>query len=204
MSDIDLDRLGDLWRAQPDPAEMEQLQRTAATAARRARWGQLSDAALALVVSAVVLVLVWSNPTLKTALAGGGAILLMLVSTLHQRKLRKLELMALTGSSEEMLDQSIVRLSATRKRTLLGLIGAIPAIAIGTALGTSLESGGSELFARWRSNESTAFAFTILVIAAGILLYSYLLTLSRRTRAELDRLTALRDAYRRESEDSQG
>lgn len=203
MSDIDLDRLGDLWRAQPDPAEMEQLQRTAAIAARRARWGQLSDAALALVVSAVVLVLVWSNPTLKTALAGGGAILLMLVSTLHQRKLRKLELMALTGSSEEMLDQSIVRLSATRKRTLLGLIGAIPAIAIGSALGTSLESGGSELFARWRSNESTAFAFTILVIAAGILLYSYLLTLSRRTRAELDRLTTLRDAYRRESEDSQ-
>ena len=37
MSDFDLDRLGDVWRQQPDPAEMERLQRTAAAVSRRAR-----------------------------------------------------------------------------------------------------------------------------------------------------------------------
>ena len=200
MTDFDLDRLGDLWREQPDPAEMERLQRSAGIAARRARWGQLSDAALALVVSAVVLVLVWSNPTIKTALAGGGAIVLMLGSTIHQRQLRKHELNALSGSSEEMLDQSILRLKATRKRTLLGVIGAVPGIALGVAFGLSLESDGNELLAQWSSNESTAFLFAVAVIAVSLIVYIYLIQIWRRTRAELDRLTALREAFRREDE----
>lgn len=201
MSDLDLDRLGDLWRTQPDPREMERLQRSAVAAARRSRWGQYSDLALAVIVSVAVLILVWSNPTLKTALAGGGAILLMLGNQIHQRQLRKHELKALTGTTEEMLDQSIERLRATRKRTLIGLVGAIPGILLGLALGASLESGGSELLARWRENESAAFLFMIGSIGVAIAFYLYLLGLARRSRAELNRLSALRDAYRRESEE---
>ena len=45
MTDFDLDRLGDVWRQQPDPAEMERLQRSAAAVSRRARWAQLVDIA---------------------------------------------------------------------------------------------------------------------------------------------------------------
>ena len=42
MSDFDLDRLGDVWRQQPDPAEMERLRRTAiAVAASGGRRGLL-------------------------------------------------------------------------------------------------------------------------------------------------------------------
>ena len=43
MSDFDLDRLGDVWRQQPDPAEMERLQRTAIAVARRARLSAILD-----------------------------------------------------------------------------------------------------------------------------------------------------------------
>ena len=43
MSDFDLDRLGDVWRQQPDPAEMERLQKSAAAVARRARRAQVVD-----------------------------------------------------------------------------------------------------------------------------------------------------------------
>ena len=41
MSEIDLDHLGDVWRAQPDPAEIERLRRSA-EAVRRARAGARS------------------------------------------------------------------------------------------------------------------------------------------------------------------
>src|SRR5207237_8830035 len=61
MSDFDLDRLGDVWRQQPDPAEMERLRRTAIAVARRARLGAIVDVLAAVAVAAVVFVLVIIN-----------------------------------------------------------------------------------------------------------------------------------------------
>ena len=43
MSDFDLDRLGDVWRQQPDPEEVARLQKSAAAVARRARLAQVID-----------------------------------------------------------------------------------------------------------------------------------------------------------------
>ena len=56
MTDFDLDRLGDVWRQDPDPAEMAALKRTAETVARRARREQIADTGFAAVVSIAVLV----------------------------------------------------------------------------------------------------------------------------------------------------
>ena len=51
MTDLDLDRLGDLWRQRPTPSEMESLRRTAEAVQRKARWGQWLDYGAAIVVA---------------------------------------------------------------------------------------------------------------------------------------------------------
>lgn len=204
MTDFDLDRLGDLWRAQPDPAEMERLQRSADAAARRARWGHLSDLALAALVSLAVILLVWSNPTVKTGLLGGAAILLMLSSTIRQRQLRKAELGELAGSSEQMLDQSIQRVEATLKRIRFGLVGVGPGFLVGIVIAASSNSGaGNALIARLRDSGPIAALAATAIVAGLIALSLYFLNMVRRNRAELARLTTLREAYRRETEDSE-
>lgn len=201
MTDFDLDRLGDMWRQDPDPAEMAALRRTADAVARRARRAQFMDAALAVLVSVVVLILALSNPQMEALLAGGAAIGLMLFNSMRQRHLRKLELKSLTGSTEEMLDQSIARLRATIKRTRLGLIGAVPGMLIGLGFGAALERGpGSGLIARFAAEPwlpiGVALA-SIAILSAAFLHYSRTL---RRERSELERLVALREAFRQETE----
>src|SRR5262245_53102612 len=101
MIEFDLDRLGDVWRERPDPAELERLQRTADRVRRRARWGQTIDIVSAVVVAIVVLLLVLSNPKIDTLLVGGAAILVLLGSQIRYRRLRQDELRSLTGSAEQ-------------------------------------------------------------------------------------------------------
>ena len=91
MIDFDLDRLGDVWRQRPDPAELEHLKRSADAVRRRARWAQLIDIVAALVVAAVVLLLVLSNPKADTLLVGGAAILMLLGTQVRSRRLRQRE-----------------------------------------------------------------------------------------------------------------
>ncbi len=201
MTDFDLDRLGDMWRQEPDPAEMAALRRTAEAVARGARRAQIMDAALAIIVSAVVLILALSNPQTEALLAGGAAIALILFGSIRQRHLRKLELKSLAGSTEEMLDQTIARLKATIKRTRLGLIGAVPGMLIGLGFGAALERGpGSGLLAHFAAEPwlpiGVALA-SIAILATGFLHYSRMI---RRDRSELERLVELREAFREERE----
>jgi hypothetical protein len=200
MTDFDLDRLGDVWRQQPDPAEMERLQRTAATVSRRARWAQLIDAAAALVVASVVILLVAANPQTNTFVIGGAAILGLLGSHIRQRKLRQLELMSLTGGTEDMLNQSIARVEATLKRTRYSLVGLGPALVLGFVFMNAVTGRP----VRGLLPETLWFRFLwtggiILMVAAGIV---YFLLSIRSGRQELERLVAMRDAYREERESS--
>src|SRR6476619_571627 len=123
MNDFDLDRLGDVWRQQPGPAEMERLQKSAAAVARRARLAQVTDIAVALAVAGVVIFLVASNPKPGTVLIGSAAILVLLFSNIRLRKVRRIELEQLTGGTEEMLDQSIARVETTLRHLRVSVIG---------------------------------------------------------------------------------
>lgn len=203
MTDFDLDRLGDVWRQEPDPAEMAALRRTAELVARRARTAQFADAALAIVVSGVVLMLAWSNPEPATLVLGGAAIALMLYSSIRQRRLRRLELESLTGTAEEMIDQSIARIRATLKRTRLGLYSAIPGILVGVGFGAALDSGGgSGLSARLSASPwapVAAAAVILAVMAAGFVHY---IRAMRRDQNELERLTALSESFTDERKNS--
>ena len=203
MNDFDLDRLGEVWRTQPDEAEMAALQRSAEQVRRRARLGQLTDFGLAALVSTVVLILMLSNPKVETGILGAAAIALMLYGSIRQRQFRMLELKSLSGTAEEMLDQSIARVEATLKRTRQSLIITLPGFPIGVGFGVALNSGsGSDLLNRFSENPwlGRNGIVAALLVAAAALMIIHLIRTQRRSRRELEQLAALREAYREESE----
>jgi hypothetical protein len=201
MNDFDLDRLGDVWRQQLDPAELEALRRSAEAVRRRARWSQVIDVAAALVVIGVVLFLALSNPEKDALVVGGTAIVVLLYGLVRQRRLREAELRGLTGSAEEMLDQSIVRVQAALKRAKFGALIMPPAFVLGLAFGylTDRRSPGDP--PSWYYGQP-GLAAVVLVLACGSLAVAtfFLARSMRKGRQELERLTGLREAYNKEGE----
>jgi membrane protein implicated in regulation of membrane protease activity len=195
MSDFDLDRLGDVWRQQLEPAEMARLQRTAAAVSRRARIGQFLDILAGAAVSVVVIFLVWTNPRFETFLLGAAAIIVLLLSNVRLRKIRQVELRGLTGSTEDMLDQSIDRLETTLRYKRFSLIAIGPALAIGLLLAWTAGTNPGVLVAPVLR---LALRGTTFAVLAGVAVF--LIVAIRRERRELGRLRAMRESYRLEGE----
>jgi hypothetical protein len=199
MTDFDLDRLGDVWRQQPDAAEMELLRRSADAVSRRARWSQLFDIATAIFVAVVVIFLVFSNPQRTTVAMGSAAILLLLYSNIRARRIRQLELRSLTGTTENMLDQSIERLEARLKHSYFSLIALGPALVIGVMLAASATISSDEgLLSMVRSSPLLRLLLGpgAMVVIGGMIAYGLLGI--RRARRERGRLGAMRESYREE------
>jgi len=201
MSEIDLDRLGDVWRQQPDPAEMEKLRRTAAGASRRARWAQLIDIGAAVAVAGVVIFFAASDPGVDTFVVSAALILVLLWSQRRQRRLRAIELKSLTGSSEEMLDQSIAQTHATLKRIWFQLVLTPPGLAFGLLIAQVADRDSTtrlmERVIGALGSGQTIVLFALVCLAA---LAAYSLRTIRTQKHELGRLVALREAYRSEGE----
>lgn len=201
MTDFDLERLGDVWRQQPDPTEMARLQRTAGAVARRARFAQVLDIVAAIVVAAVVLLLVLSNPRIEAVAIGAAAILLLLISNIRLRRLRSVELKSLTGTTENMLDQSIERVQATIKRTRLALIGVGPSLLIGGLVASSARvSRGGSFIPALHDILLLRIAWVGAAVAVVLGLVIFSVSGFRHARRELERLLAMREAYRQEHE----
>ncbi len=203
MSDFDLERLGDVWRQQPGPAEMEQLQRTAAAVSRRARFAQVVDVGAAVIVSGIVILLVSKNPTIGTFLMGAAAICVLIYGNLRQRRLRQVELRGLTGGTEEMLDQSIERVETMRKRTRLSAIMLPPGFAMGMLFAYFVAPHGGEQYLPRVIADSGMRPLLWLAVFALLATVLLLIRSMRSTGRELGRLRTLRDAYRREDQPSQ-
>jgi hypothetical protein len=202
MSDFDLDRLGDVWRQQPNPAEMERLQRSAAAVSRRARLSQIVDIVAAIAVAGVVIILVLSNPRSEAFVMGTAAILVLLYSNFRQRKLRQVELRSLSGSTEDMLDQSIERVEKTIKHNRFTLIAMGPGIVIGALFGSAALRQGHAASILGAVHDLRLLRLfwigaTVAVLAAGVAFFAFGL---RRGRRELERLLAMRESYRQERE----
>ena len=198
MTDFDLDRLGDVWRQEPDPAELERLRKSAAAVARRARLTQVIDIAAALIVSAVVIFLVASNPKADTLAIGAGAIMVLLASNLRLRKVRRVELRNMTGGTVEMLDQSIVRAETTMRHHRFGMVAILPAFAIGLVVAAAARGG--QLLPAFRDDLKLGVAALGAGVALVVLTFLYSLRGLGRAKRELQRLKAMREAYRREHE----
>jgi hypothetical protein len=200
MTDFDLERLGDVWRQQPDPAELERLQRSAAAVGRRARWARLFNIGAAIVVAAIVLFIVFANPQRSSVLMGSAAIFLLLYSNIRSRRIRDIELRGLTGTTENMLDQSIERVGATLKYNLFTLIGLGPAIVIGYLFADSATSSGEGGISMLSPEIRFMLgAGGVIAIASSV---AFLLLAVRRGRRELQRLAAMRDSFREERKSS--
>ena len=201
MNDLDLEGLGDIWRQRPDPKELDELKRAAEAVRRRAKWSQVVDVVAAIAVAGVVLFLVLSNPTADTLLVGGGAILILLVSQIRSRRLRQQELRSLSGSVEQMLDQSIERVQATLRRARSGLIFLVPALLVGYFVAYVVERrSGTEISERFNAQPELS---TIILVVAGLAIaggFVQVVRTLRKSRRELERLKVLKDSYRQEQE----
>jgi hypothetical protein len=198
MTDFDLDRLGDVWRQQPDPEELERLRKSAAAVARRARRAQVVDIGAALLVSAVVIFLVASNPKMETVLMGAAAILILLAGNVRLRRVRRIELSNLTGGTEEMLDQSITRVETTVRHHRYGAIIIGPGVILGALIASV--SQGRQLFPGFQAGSPLRVlwvALTLALVVGGVV---YSLRAMKRARRELTRLKTMREAYRQERE----
>jgi len=205
MTDLDLEHLGDVWRQNPDPAELERLQRTAETVLRRARWSEAVDAVAALVVSGVVLLLVAGNPEIDTMIVGGAAVLVLLAGHIRSRRLRQEELRSLSGSAEQMLNRSVARLQSKIKRTRYQLLCLLPGFGIGIAIAYFADEGaGQQIFNRLIANTREAGLLFIGGLVAVAAMFLYLLRNLRAERKELDRLTTLRRSYDEERDPVSG
>ena len=196
MSDFDLDRLGDVWRQQPDAEEMERLKKSAAAVASRARRAQVVDVAAALLVAGAVIFLVAANPKPGTFLMGGAAILVLLTGNIRLRRVRQIELRSLTGNTEEMLDQSINRAETTARYQRFSALAIAPAAAAGLLL--SWVSQDRQLVLAPQPGYPLRIHWVVLGVAvlAGAIVYA--LRAMKRAKLELERLRAMREAYRRE------
>jgi hypothetical protein len=203
MTDFDLDRLGDVWRQQPDPAELERLRRSAAMVSRRARRAWIVDVVAAFVVAAVVILLVLSNPKVGTFVIGSATLLILLGSNIRIRKLRQVELRSLTGSTEDMLDQSIERLETMIKHNRLSLIFAGPALLAGLLSATVADPQVvNNLVPALRQLPRVllnVIGFCCVVTACLVVAFR-----TRRGQRELERLRAMREAYRHEHDSTTG
>jgi hypothetical protein len=197
MSDFDLDRLGDVWRQQPDPAEMERLRKSAAAVARRARITQVTDVVAAIAVAAVVMYLVATNPRPGTVVMGGAAILILLLSNIRLRKVRRIELERLSGSTEEMLDQSINRVETTLRHLRLSIVCFPLMLLVGALVGYT--SQGHRILDASRGLPLRSLLAPLgVIIILGVILFC--IRAVGRSRRELERLRAMREAYRREQD----
>lgn len=201
MTDLDLERLGDVWRQRPDPQELEELRRTAERVRRRARWVQVVDVLAAIIVAGVVLAMVLANPEVDTLLVGGGAILVLLVGQIRSRRFRQQELRSLSGSAEQMLDQSIERVQASVKRARSGLIIYVPGLLLGYLVAFVAERrSGRAVSEAIAANPELRSVMQILAAVAIVGGFLFILRSMQRARRELQRLTALRDSYHEEHE----
>ena len=200
MTDLDLERLGDVWRRQPDPAEMQRLQRTAAAVSQRARLAQIVDVGAALAVAGVVVLLVLANRGTATVVMGIAAILVLLAGNVRQRKLRQVELRSLAGGTEDMLDQSIERIETTLRHNRFSLIVLGPVLLLALLFAATVERPAEAVLgsvvqlpyfrALWVGGWLVALAGSVLFLRQSM----------RRSGRELERLTAMRETYRQEGE----
>ena len=198
MSDLDLDRLGDVWRQQPDPAELERLRRTALKVARRARWGRFVDLIATVTVASVVLLLILRNPQQNTVLAGTATILLLLLSHRRQERLRRIELKSLSGGTEEMIAQSIDRIEATTRHHRFTLMGIVPALALVVLFSSTISAQVGMILAPFRETSWFRPVWVGAWLAIGAAAIAFAVLSLRRGRRELARLRAMQDSYEEE------
>jgi hypothetical protein len=201
VNEFDLDRLGSLWRTEPGAEELRELRRSAESARRRAYWTSLLDYGLAGVAVGTVLLILAFNPKFEAIMVGAAAVVVAIISLTGRKRARRIELQSLAGDTESMLESSIARVETNLKRSKSGLMVIGPSILLGVLFGFIVDKGGGG--AALPTLEADAWRGLVvrglLIFIIGATIIQLILSV-RRSRAELDRLFQLREAYRLEHE----
>jgi Mn2+/Fe2+ NRAMP family transporter len=200
VTDFDLERLGELWREQPDPEEVERQRLAAREVARKARRAELAENVLAALTLLVILAVVSINPGTVSYGLGVLTAFLIVSSQLRQRRFRRAEIVSLTGETPTMLDRAIVRLEATLRRTRFGMLVIGPATAVGAFFALSVDRPGEGTriltFSQGTASVVIIILSTVVLLATILHLHSTM----KKSQAELDRLRELRESYRVEQD----
>jgi hypothetical protein len=203
VNDFDLDRLGSLWRTEPEAGEIRELKRSADLARRKAYWTSLLDYGLASIAVGTVLLILGFNPKLEAVLVGGTAVVVAIMSLTGRKRARRIELQSLAGDTESMLETSIAAVEARLRRSKSGLMVIGPSILLGVLFGFIVDKGGGGATLPTLEGEAwrglVVRGLLIFIIAVTVI---QLILSVRRSRAELYRLFQLREAYRLEHEAS--
>ncbi len=203
MTDFDLDRLGEMWRQDPEPAEVGRLRRTAASVRRRARLAQWADTIGAAIASTALITIAVLNRDPRTLAVAVAALGLILLSFVRNRKLREAEIKMLTGATEEMLDQSIERARATRKRMRFNLVAGPLAIPIFAFLLSTRGPAHGILATRFHVPPQFVWTATaVFLVVAAWMMIEYARGFMR-SGTELEQLLPRREAYRGERDDAE-
>ena len=199
MSTGDLDDLATLWRAEPDAAEQEELQRLAG----RARWrGRLVDyvdlAMVALVIGgSIVAAFAARSPLLMAA-----ALVLIVASvwlTWKRRTIRQVTRDLVTTDRDSFLSGSIRHSKANLRRNTLSLVAFPLIVPLAVILKRAATTGGDPNavltgLAEWAGSQRGVITLSVLS-----LMILFLLRSRHRHKAELRRLEDLRRAYEDEA-----
>lgn len=199
MSTGDLDDLATLWRAEPDAAEQEELQRLAG----RARWrGRLVDyvdlAMVALVIGgSIVAAFAARSPLLMAA-----ALVLIVASvwlTWKRRTIRQVTRDLVTTDRDSFLSGSIRHTKANLRRNTLSLVAFPLIVPLAVILKRAATTGGDPNavltgLAEWAGSQRGVITLSVLS-----LMILFLLRSRHRHKAELRRLEDLRRAYEDEA-----
>jgi hypothetical protein len=201
VNEFDLDRLGSLWRTEPGAEELSKLRRSAESARRRAYWTSLLDYGLAAIAVSTVLMILAFNPNFEAILVGAAAVVVAIMSLTGRKRARRIELQSLAGDTESMLETSIAAVETRLKRSKSGLMVLGPSILLGVLFGFIVDKGGGGAALPTLEGEAWRGMVVrgLLIFIIGLTTIQLILSV-RRSRAELDRLFQLQEAYRLEHE----
>jgi hypothetical protein len=187
-----------MWRQDPAPAEVERPRRTAASVSRRARLAQWADTIGAAIASTALITIAVLNRDPRTLAVAVAALGLMLLSVIRNRKLREAEITMLTGATAEMLDQSIERAKATRKRMRFNLAAGPLAIPIFAFLLSTRGPAHGILTTRFHVPPHFVWTVTAVFLVVAVWMMIEYARGFMRSGTELEQLSRLREAYRAE------
>jgi hypothetical protein len=200
MNGPDVDEFAELWQEGPDPLEQAQMEAYARQARRR---GRLLDY-IEYAVWVSLLVMVVGGSFLSTSpLTLALAVPLMLAVTWLTWKGRRLRQMARTLNTSDraaFLETSLRNARANLRRNTIGLVSIPLVLPVALIFKVSIRSGGGpqevwQAFLAWSQTIRAPIGIVLLLI-----LTVFTLRTRRKTKAEIRRLTALRESYEAEAE----
>lgn len=200
VDEPNMDDWAALWAEEPPLAEREEVHAIAARVSRRARLFEYADLAVAIVITAGVLLALLVRPSPVT-LAVGFVAAAGVFWPCWQRHQLKSEIKQLVSISDRfrLIELQHRRLAAELRRSTLALLGTPIAILLFAMLTHSLERGGSlHGFSTMLLEALTDLPVGPIIIATMLTVIVQQVRTVRRLRSELSETEALGGEYRRE------